>query len=72
MINSIRFPKLTFKNAPTLSPISWAMHSVAKDNIPDSGITARAFDVNIIEGSALARYVINPTGTNTSRRLIHE
>jgi hypothetical protein len=68
MTTSIRLPKVIFMSAPTVSPISLAMVSVAYVNNPDNGMIAIALDVKTIEGFALDRYVAIPIGTKMSRR----
>jgi hypothetical protein len=72
IIISIKLPKLIFRSAPMLSPISRAMHSVAKVNKFDSGMTAKAFEVKTTGAFAFARYVMYPIGTDTRSKLLHE
>lgn len=55
IIISIKLPKLILRSAPILSPISRAMHSVAKVNRFDSGMTAKAFEVNTTGAFPFAR-----------------
>lgn len=62
IIISIELPKLIFRSAPILSPISRAVHSVAKVNKFESGMIAKAF----------ARYVMYLIGADTRSKLLHE
>lgn len=71
MINSTRFPKLIFSNAPTVSPASLAILSVASVNSADSGTIAMAFVMKTMAGYVCAMYAAAPSGTNTMRQVSH-
>lgn len=72
MINSTALPKLTFNNAPSVSPSLCATLSVAKESIPAKGIIAMAFIAKMMVGFTFAKLHAIPTGTKTRRTLTQE
>lgn len=50
IINSTAFPKVTFVNAPIVSPMRLATHSVAWLNKPAKGTIATAFIAKMMVG----------------------
>lgn len=70
-ISSTRFPIVMFSKAPTVSPASEAIISVAPVSKEDSGTTAMALVMNMTRGALSDQNVQTPMGTKIRRQLSH-